>query len=132
MTRRLTSLLFTCLTVVAAIIPGLSLAEQTDELAGEWVLTIDTPRGIQNPTMVINLDGGNYTGVYSSRRGPINIESISRDGNRFSFPLTITVPIGDIQVNYRGEFAGDEMTGEVTNPRGTVPFTGKRKTADAN
>jgi len=36
------------------------------------------------------------------------------------------VPIGDIEVNYSGTIAGDDMTGQVQNPRGTVPFTGKR------
>lgn len=122
------SLLSLTLFAAALLAPGLSFSAAADELAGEWVLTIDTPRGAQNPTLVINVEGDNYTGIYHSRRGPIDIESISRDGNRFSFPLTITVPIGDIAVNYRGEIDGDEMTGEVENPRGTVPFTGKRKT----
>ena len=122
------SLLSLTLFAAALLASGLGFSASADELAGEWVLAIDTPRGVQNPTLVINVEGDNYTGIYQSRRGPIDIESISRDGNRFSFPLIITVPIGDIAVNYRGEIDGDEMTGEVENPRGTVPFTGKRKT----
>ncbi len=99
---------------------------QADELAGEWTLSIDTPRGLQHPTLVITRDGPNYTGIYNSMRGPINIDSISRDGNNFAFPLVITVPIGEIEVNYQGSVAGDDMTGQVQNPRGTVPFTGQR------
>jgi hypothetical protein len=99
---------------------------QADELAGEWTLSIETPRGLQHPTLVITRDGDNYTGIYNSMRGPLEIDAISRDGDKFAFPLVITVPIGDIEVNYRGTIAGDDMTGQVENPRGTVPFTGKR------
>jgi hypothetical protein len=97
-----------------------------DELAGTWTLTLDTPRGIQHPTLEIREKGDGYSGVYNSLRGPIEIESITRDGNTFAFPLQITVPIGDIEVNYSGSFEGDEMTGTVENPRGSVPFTATR------
>ncbi len=96
------------------------------ELAGEWTLTIDTPRGVQHPTLVVSKEGEAYTGVYNSLRGPLNIESVDFDGTNFSFPLVITVPIGDIEVNYRGAIQGDKMTGTVQNPRGEVPFTAER------
>ena len=33
----------------------------------------------------------------------------NRDGNSFSFPLVISVPIGEIEVDYVGTFEGDEM-----------------------
>jgi hypothetical protein len=97
------------------------------ELAGEWVLTIDTPRGVQHPTLVVDKNGDSYSGVYNSLRGPINLESISFDGTNFSFPLRITVPIGEIQVNYRGAIDGDTMSGVVQNPRGEVGFTAQRE-----
>ena len=97
-----------------------------DELAGEWTLTIDTPRGVQHPTLVVNEQDGSYSGTYNSLRGPIDIEAISRDGDSFAFPLVITVPIGDIEVDYRGTISGDDMIGSVHNPRGEVAFTGKR------
>ena len=96
------------------------------ELAGEWTLTIDTPRGVQHPTLVIEQDGESYSGTYHSLRGPLAIKSISRTGDDFEFPLLITVPIGDIEVKYAGSINGDDLTGTVANPRGEVPFTGKR------
>ena len=97
-----------------------------DELAGEWTLTIDTPRGVQHPTLVVNVQDGSYSGTYNSLRGPIDIEAISRDGDSFAFPLVITVPIGDIEVDYRGTISGDDMIGSVHSPRGEVAFTAKR------
>jgi len=108
------------LTTVAA---SSALAE---ELAGTWTLNIDTPRGVQHPTLVVNRNSDTYSGTYNSMRGPIEIETISFDGTSFAFPLVISVPIGDIEVNYRGTIAGDQMTGSVQNPRGEVPFTGTR------
>lgn len=96
------------------------------ELAGTWILSIDTPRGVQHPTLVINQDGDSYSGVYNSLRGPIDIEVISRDGDAFTFPLVLSLPIGDIEVNYQGTISGDDMTGSVQSPRGEVAFTAKR------
>jgi hypothetical protein len=97
-----------------------------DELTGTWTLDIDTPRGVQHPTLVIREADAGYSGVYNSMRGPIDIDTITRDGSAFSFPMKITVPIGEIQVNYAGTISGDTMTGSVKNPRGEVPFTGRR------
>ncbi|MCZ6459723.1 MAG: hypothetical protein O6766_10210 [Gammaproteobacteria bacterium] len=105
---------------------GASAGASGGELTGTWILTIDTPRGVRHPSLVINKDGDSYSGVYNSLRGPIDIEAISRDGDSFAFPLVITVPIGDIEVNYRGTINGDAMTGSVQSPRGEVPFTAKR------
>ncbi len=98
-----------------------------NDLVGEWVLSIDTPRGVQNPTLVVEANGEGYSGVYNSMRGPIPIDSISFDGQSFAFPLVITVPIGEIEVNYRGSIDGDAMRGSVQNPRGEVAFTGSRQ-----
>lgn len=109
--------------VFAAVSAPLLLA---NELAGSWTLTIDTPRGVQHPTLVIEQDEDAYSGVYNSLRGPIDIPSITRSGNNFSFPLKITVPIGEIEVQYTGSFDGDEMQGVVASPRGEVPFTARR------
>ena len=49
-----------------------------------------------------------------------------REESLMEVPLSISVPIGDIEVNYAGSFEGDEMTGAVQSPRGTVPFTARR------
>ena len=96
------------------------------ELAGVWTLSIDTPRGIQHPTLVINKDGDSYSGVYNSLRGPLPIEQVTGDGDNFEFPLVITVPIGEVEVHYRGSISGDDMKGTVVSARGEVLFSAKR------
>ncbi len=97
-----------------------------EDFAGVWTLSIDTPRGTQHPTLEIEKTDAGYSGVYNSLRGPLDIERIDRDGNTFAFPLTISVPIGDIEVNYAGRFEGNQMEGTVQSPRGEVPFTATR------
>jgi len=105
------------------LLPATAAAEG---LVGEWTLSISSPRGVQNPLLVVEQTDQGLSGVYHSRRGPLPIDNIEFDGTRFSFPLVIEVPIGTIEVTYRGEISGDEMQGLVQNPRGEVPFSGKR------
>lgn len=104
---------------------GITVAE-TGGLVGEWTLAINSPRGVQNPRLIVEQSGDVLSGVYHSRRGPLTIKSIEFDGRNFSFPLVIEVPIGKIEVNYRGQISGDQMQGMVQNPRGEVPFSGSR------
>lgn len=115
--------------VVLLLMWGGSVSAET-VLAGSWKLTIDTPRGVQHPLLDIVKNDDGYNGTYNSRRGPIEIAEIIRDGNRFSFPLEITIPIGTIEVNYIGVISGDEMQGVAKNPRGEVPFSGKRQASE--
>ena len=102
------------------------LTDAAPDLAGEWTLSIDTPRGVQHPVLAIERTDNGYTATYSGRQGLLTIDEVTRDGNRFSFPLAITVPIGTIEVSYEGVIDGDRMTGVVANPRGEVPFSGER------
>ncbi len=96
------------------------------QLAGEWTLNIDTPMGLQHPVLSIATTAAGYSATYSGRQGVLAIDQVTLDGNRFSFPLSITVPIGTIEVIYEGEINGNQMTGVVQNPRGQVPFSGER------
>jgi len=102
-------------------------SDSATELAGEWTLTIDTPRGVQHPVLSITRKDDGYTATYKGRQGLLAIDEVTRDGNQFAFPLAITVPIGTINVSYEGVIDGDRMTGVVGNPRGEVPFSGERK-----
>jgi len=82
--------------------PAGSSVGGTAIITGQWTLTIDTPRGIQNPIVEISEVDGVLKGTYQSFRGPLDITEVTLDGNDFSFPLKITVPIGTIEVSYAG------------------------------
>ena len=113
---------------IAAVLTFFATALPThaNELVGEWTLSISSPRGMQHPVLVVEQTDTGLSGVYHSARGPLPISTISFDGSNFSFPLVIEVPIGKIEVNYRGIISGNDMQGLVQNPRGQVAFSGTR------
>ena len=112
--------------ILGLLVVLLTSTVHADELAGEWTLTIDTPRGVQHPTLTVVQVGATYSGSYSGARGVLDIEAIAFDGSQFSFPLVLNMPIGRSEVTYRGKVAGNQMTGQVENARGKVPFSGAR------
>ena len=107
---------------------GASVAAMADSqsVVGTWTLEVDTPRGIQHPTLEILADGESYHGSYTGQRGELKIDQITIDGSTFSFPLRVTLPMGEMDFMYEGQVEGDAMTGEIGNPRGSIPFTGVR------
>jgi hypothetical protein len=107
---------------------GVSIAAMADsqDVVGTWTLEVDTPRGIQHPTLEILSSGDSYHGSYTGQRGELKIEQITVDGSTFSFPLKVTLPMGEMDFIYEGQVDGDAMTGEIGNPRGTIPFSGVR------
>lgn len=98
----------------------------TADLAGIWTLTVESPRGTQHPTLTINRNDTGYSGVYAGARGELPIPVIESDGTSFSFPLTISMPMGDMDLEYKGTVNGEHMSGEIGNPMGSIPFQGER------
>jgi len=114
------------LLVLALFCPAL-LAADISPVVGTWTLTLETPRGTQHPTLVIEAGDDGYHGTYTGRMGPMQVPAIEVDGNHFTFHLTVSMPIGDMRMQYVGDVTGDAMAGEVQNARGSVPFTGERQ-----
>ena len=113
--------------VISACLITLSGAwADSHSIVGTWTLDVNTPRGLQHPTLVVINEGDSYHGSYTGARGKLDIERIQVDGAAFSFPLTVTMPMGEMQLNYAGKVDGDSVAGEIGNPRGSIPFTGKR------
>ena len=95
-------------------------------VVGQWKLTVETPNGTTNPILTINAADAGYAGTYVSPRGSFELKDIKVDGNAFSFPLTITIPIGKLDLQYSGKVEGDTISGSIGNPQGTIPFDGVR------
>ena len=113
--------------LIALCLALLAPAAAADPLAGTWTLTVDTPRGIQHPTLEVTSGEQGYSGVYNSVRGPIPVERIALEGTRFSFPLVVELPIGTRELEYSGTVDGNTMEGTAGTPRGAIPFSGVRE-----
>ena len=96
-------------------------------LVGDWQLRVEGQRGVQTPVLSIQEDAGVYSGVIGGERGQVPIERIVLENGEFSFPFTMSTFMGDFKLLYKGVRDGDNLTGTVDTPRGTVPFTGVRK-----
>ena len=95
-------------------------------IVGQWTLNIDSPRGVLHPVLTVQKTAEGYSATYEGRQGLLTIDRVEVDGAKFSFPLSITIPIGTIEVNYVGVVQGDKLQGVVRNPRGEVPFSAER------
>jgi len=77
------------ITLVVLLIPGLLLAqERTPDVTGTWELTVETPQGTGNPTIVLKQEGEKLTGVYKGRFGEVNLQG-SVKGNDITFSITV-------------------------------------------
>ncbi|MEM7219404.1 MAG: hypothetical protein AAF515_13645 [Pseudomonadota bacterium] len=112
--------------LIVVIAAAWSIAGHADEITGKWRLTVETPRGTQHPELTIWREGDGHAGTYKGRRGEIAIDSVATSGNAFSFPLTITMPMGEMEMSYEGVVVDDRVTGTIGNPMGQIPFEGVR------
>lgn len=103
-----------------------TLQADPSSVVGQWKLTVDTPNGTTNPILTINAADAGYSGTYVGPRGSFELKEIKVEGNSFSFPMTITIPIGKMDFQYTGKVEGDTVSGTIGNPQGTIPFVGVR------
>lgn len=94
---------------------------------GTWKLTVNTPMGSQESTLVITSSGGTLTGTQSAGSGdgrPIDDGTVN--GNTISWKSSITKPM-PITLEFTGVISGDTINGEVKlGMFGTQTFTGTR------
>lgn len=113
--------------VVLCLGIALSAAASAADLTGTWVLTVDSPQGTSNPTMVLQQDGNKVTGTYQGSMGSADLEG-TVDGNSFVLNAEMSMQGMDFTLTYSGTQDGDDMTGEVDlSGLGGAGFTGKRQ-----
>jgi hypothetical protein len=94
---------------------------------GTWKLTVNTPMGAQDSTLVISSSGATLTGTQSAGSGdgrPIDDGKVS--GNSISWKASITKPM-PMTLEFSGTVQGDKLDGSVKlGMFGTASFTGVR------
>jgi hypothetical protein len=94
---------------------------------GTWKLTINTPMGSQESTLVITASGATLTGTQSAGSGegkPIDEGTVN--GNNISWKSSITRPM-PMTLEFTGVISGDTINGEVKlGMFGSQTFTGTR------
>jgi hypothetical protein len=94
---------------------------------GTWKLTVNTPMGAQESTLVLASSGAMLTGSQAAASGESRpIDGGTVNGNAVSWKTSITKPVA-LTLEFSGTVAGDQMSGSVRlGMFGTQPFSGTR------
>ena len=93
---------------------------------GTWNLTLETPIGTQETTLVAQTSGGVLTGTQSGPDGSMPIQDGAINGDEASWSVNITSPM-PMTLQFNGTVDGDAMSGSVKlGMFGEAKFTGAR------
>ena len=93
---------------------------------GTWNLTLETPIGTQESTLVAQTSGAVLTGTQSSPDGSQPIQDGAVDGDEASWSVSITSPMA-MTLEFKGVVDGDSISGSVKlGMFGEAKFTGAR------
>lgn len=93
--------------VVVALALGTAPAAAQVDLAGTWMMTVNTDTGVTNPSMTLEQDGSALTGSYSSEALGESDVSGTIDGSDFTISFSASAQGQSIPVVYRGTMNDD-------------------------
>jgi len=92
---------------------------------GTWKVTVNSPMGAQDATLVFKASGSTLTGTLSNASGTIPIEDGTVDGNKVSWKARLSSPF-PMTLDCSGTVEGDTISGTVNTSFGPAPFSGHR------
>jgi len=105
----------------------LTVGAQSTNVTGNWKLTIETPNGNGNPSLVLKQDGEKLTGTYKGRFGDSPLEGTVK-GKEIKFTFKVNAQGQDLKVEYAGAVDGDTMKGKAKyGDMFDANFTGKKE-----
>jgi hypothetical protein len=131
MTRRLVLLLAAGIVLLPARDITAQEKKETANVAGTWVLEVETSAGSGTPTFTFKQEGEKIEGDYKGALGEAKVTGTVK-GNTISFWFTVEAQGASGKVTYDGTVDGDTMKGKVdmaAMAEGT--FTGKRSSSSA-
>ena len=104
-----------------------AVAQAADaDVAGEWMVTFQSPRGPLDFTMYVLQDGRRLTGRLSNENGEFPLRG-SVDGPNFTITWSFPDTGGPVEITFTGTVDGDKLSGSVkAGSFGSFPFTGTR------
>ncbi len=99
------------------------------DLAGEWTMTTETPKGKNDETLTIKKDGNNFTGTVSGGRllKPVDLEEVILDGNALTLRYTVNYDSQNLTVTVDAIVEGDTFKGTASiADLGIFPVEGKK------
>ena len=112
--------------LVAAIVTASALISAQSGVAGDWMVSFDTPNGAREVTIAMKVDGDALSGTIASEMGEVPFKGTTK-GKTFNASFSVDTPNGSFTIGLTGEVEGDDMKGTLDFGQGTGAFTGKRK-----
>ena len=116
--------------IVVALAGAVEASAQTADVAGAWILTVESDVGITNPTVTFEQDGMTLTGHYSSENlGEADL-TVTVSGSEITFTFSADALGELVEVIYSGtvdedgeisgtlDIGGGVLTGTFTAVRG--------------
>lgn len=98
---------------IVILITMTALAQEGVSVAGEWDLTLETPAGIRQVTLLIKQAGGKLRGRMVGPRGEQALENLTLSGDEISFAMTVQFQGRALVTRYRGKVENGMMKGGV-------------------
>ena len=110
----------------AALLTPMVAADDVD-VSGDWVLTLDTPRGPRTQGVRFVQEGNSITATPLENADTISEGSGTIDGNKITWSWSVVSPRGTSTVTFVGTVSGDTMSGSRNRNRGQAAWTAKRQ-----
>ncbi len=93
-------------------------------IVGTWKLTLETPFGVQTPSMRIDADG---TGALITPIGEAPLSDLQVTDDTAEFTANVPTPMGNFSIGFSVKASGDALAGTFTSPLGATDFSGLRE-----
>jgi hypothetical protein len=93
-------------------------------IVGTWKLTLETPFGVQTPSLRIAEDG---TGGLISPIGEAPLSNLQVGADTAEFTASVPTPMGTFSIGFNVKADGDALSGTFTSPLGATAFAGQRE-----
>ena len=94
---------------------------------GSWNMTIETPLGTQEPTLIVSGDASGLMGMMSSPQGDVELTDVSwNDDGTLGFVMDIDAGGQSLSLTFSGMIDGDTLTGEFASDFGPMEANATR------
>ncbi len=94
---------------------------------GTYKVDINSPMGTQSATLTLKTAGSSLSGTSAGAQGTQDFDGGTVDGNDFAFSMSLSGPMGQIQLDFKGTVDGDDISGNVQlGSYGSASFKGSR------
>lgn len=104
-----------------------ALAAYAGDVGGTWTLSVESPRGTRESTVVLTQNGEQVSGTMKTQRGDMPVTGTIK-GDALAFSYKLSLQGNEMEVTYTATVKGDSMDGTVSfGGMGEGKFTGKKQ-----